>query len=327
MATGTGRAADSSARPERRPLGRTGLLVSPLCIGTSPLASMPRLYGYEVGEQRAEDTLRAVLDGPFNFVDTSNGYGGGAAEERIGHVLGGTGGLPPGFVLATKADPDPRTGDFSGDRVKRSADESLRRLGLDRIQLMYLHDPEFHLTYEQAMAPGGAMEALTSLRDQGVIEHLGVAGGEVPLLGQFARTGLLDVVLNHNRYTLIDRSAEPLIELAAELGLAFVNAAPYGGGILVKGPDAQPAYAYREAPGQVRAAVRAMRRACVGYGVPLAAAALQFSVRNPRVASTVVGVSEAGRVKQLETLLAQPVPDALWAELETLTVGPELWLS
>lgn len=312
---------------DRRPLGRTGLEVSPVCIGTSPLASMPQLYGYEVSEQRAEDTIRAVLDSPFNFLDTSNNYGGGTAEERIGHVLADMGGVPPGFVLATKVDADPRTGDFSGDRVRRSAEESLRRLGLDRIQLMYLHDPEFHLTFAQAMAPGGAVEALACLRDQGVIGHLGVAGGEVRLLRQFAATGLLDVVLNHNRFTLVDRSAEPLISQAAGLGLGFVNAAPYGGGMLVKGPDAQPAYAYRPARDQVRDAVRAMQRACAGYGVPLAAAALQFSVRDRRVASTVVGVSEPARIKELEALAAVPVPAALWAELETLAPGPEFWLA
>jgi D-threo-aldose 1-dehydrogenase len=310
----------------RRRLGRTGLQVSPVCVGTSPLASMPQLYGYEVSPQRAEDTIRAVLDSPFNFLDTSNNYGGGTAEERIGHVLAAAGGMPDGFVLATKVDADPVTGDFSGDRVKRSAQESLRRLGLDRIQLLYLHDPEFHLTFAQAMAPGGAVEALADLRDQGVAAHLGVGGGDVPLLREFAATGQFGVVLNHNRFTLVDRGAEPLIGQCADQGLAFVNAAPYGGGMLVKGPDAQPDYAYRPARDQVRDAVRAMQRACAGYGVPLAAAALQFSARDPRVASTVVGVSEPGRVKELAALLAVPIPDALWDELETLAPGPEFWL-
>jgi D-threo-aldose 1-dehydrogenase len=287
---------------------------------------MPQLYGYEVSQQRAEDTIRAVLDSPFNFLDTSNGYGGGTAEERIGHVLAGTGGLPPGFVLATKVDADPVSGDFSGDRVKRSAEESLQRLGLDRIQLMYLHDPEFHLTFAQAMRPGGAIEALAGLRDQGLAGHLGVAGGDVPLLREFAATGLLDVVLNHNRFTLVDRSAEPLIDQCAQAGLAFVNAAPYGGGILVRGPDAQPDYAYQPARDQVKDAVRAMQRACVARGIPLAAAALQFSARDSRVAATVVGVSSPGRVKELETLLTLPIPAALWDELETLAPGPEFWL-
>jgi len=130
---------------DRRALGRTGLQVSPVCIGTSPLASMPALYGYEVPEDRAEATILAALLGAFNFMDTSNNYGGGSAERCIGRALAAVGGLPPGFVLATKVDADPGTGDFPGDRVKRSVAESLERLGLDRVQLMYLHDPEYHI--------------------------------------------------------------------------------------------------------------------------------------------------------------------------------------
>src|SRR5919206_3440116 len=166
------------ARP--RPFGRTGLAVTPICIGTSPLASMPALYGYAVDAERAEATVEAVLDGPLRFLDTSNNYGGGSAEERIGAVLRRRGGLPRGFVLATKVDPDPQTGDFSGDRVRRSAEESLTRLGLDNVPVLYLHDPEFHLTFEQAMAPGGAVEALVELRDEGTAAHIGVAGGDIP---------------------------------------------------------------------------------------------------------------------------------------------------
>jgi D-threo-aldose 1-dehydrogenase len=312
---------------DRRLLGRTGLEVSPVCIGTSPLASMPEHYGYEVGEQRAEETISAALRGPFNFIDTSNNYGDGAAERYIGSMLAAAGGLPPGFVLATKVDADPGTGDFSGERVKRSAEESLERLRLDRVQLMYLHDPELHLSFAEAMAPGGAVEALVQLRDQGVLGSLGVAGGQVQLLRDFIATGLIDVVLCHNRFTLIDRSAERLMDDAGRREVAFVNAAPYGGGILAQGPDAQPRYAYEPAGEVIRNAVRGMQRACAARDVPLAAAALQFSVREPRVASTVVGVSEPARIDETATLMAQQVPDELWAELDSLTVGPEYWLS
>jgi D-threo-aldose 1-dehydrogenase len=311
---------------DRRTLGRTGLRVSPVCIGTSPLASMPEHYGYEVGQQRAEATIRATLRGPFNFMDTSNNYGGGAAESRIGNVLSAAGGMPPGFVLATKVDADPDTGDFSGERVKRSVAESLDRLGLDRVQLMYLHDPEFHLTFAEAMAPRGAVEALTELRDQGVLGHLGVAAGQVRMLGDFIATGAVDVVLCHNRFTLIDRSAEPLMNDAGRRGVAFVNAAPYGGGMLAKGPGAQPRYAYEPASEVVHTAARAMQRACAVHDVPLAAAALQFSVRDPRVACTVVGVSEPARIDDLVTLMAQQIPDELWAELDSLAVPPGHWL-
>jgi D-threo-aldose 1-dehydrogenase len=308
---------------DRRSLGRTGLEVSPVCIGTSPLASMPEHYGYEVSEQRAMATISAAVRGPFNFIDTSNNYGAGAAERYIGRVLADAGGLPPGLVLATKADADPVTGDFSGDRVRRSVEESLERLGLDRVQLMYLHDPEFHLSFAEAMAPGGPIAALVQLRDEGVLDHLGVAGAEVQLLADFMATGLIDVVLCHNRFTLVDRSAEPLMEDARRRGVGFINAAPYGGGILAQGPDAQPRYAYEPAGAAIRDAVRAMQAACAVHDVPLGAAALQFSTRDPRVASTVVGVSAPARIAETERLMARHVPDELWAELELLTPPPE----
>jgi D-threo-aldose 1-dehydrogenase len=312
---------------DRRPLGRTGLEVSPVCIGTSPLASMPDHYGYEVAPERTEATITAALRGPFNFIDTSNNYGAGAAERYIGNMLAAVGGLPAEFVLATKVDADPDTGDFSGERVMRSVEESLERLGLDRVQLMYLHDPELHLSFAEAMAPGGAIAALAQLRDQGVLGHLGVAGGQVQLLRDFIGTGFLDVVLCHNRFTLVDRSAEPLMHEAHQSGVAFVNAAPYGGGILAQGPDAQPRYAYEPAPAPVRDAVRAMHDACARHDVPPAAAALQFSVREPRVASTVVGVSKPSRIEETAAMMALPVPDELWAELGSLAVSPEHWLT
>ncbi|MBV9446392.1 MAG: aldo/keto reductase [Streptosporangiaceae bacterium] len=310
-----------------RPLGRMGLRVSPVCIGTSPLASMPALYGYEVADDRAEETILAALRSPFNFMDTSNNYGGGTAERRIGRALAATGGLPPGFVLATKVDADPDTGDFSGERVKRSVAESLERLGLDRVPLMYLHDPEYHLTFAEAMARGGPVEALTALRDQGVLAHLGVAGGPVRLMREFIATDEFAAVLSHNRFTLVDRSAGPLMDDACQRGVAFVNGAPYGGGILAKGPGAQPKYAYRPAAAPIMDAVRAMQRACAAHGVSLAAAALQFSLRDPRVASTVVGVSVPSRIGEITALMTEQIPAGLWAELDSLAVAPELWLN
>jgi D-threo-aldose 1-dehydrogenase len=312
---------------DRRLLGRTGLKVSPVCIGTSPLASMPDHYGYEVDQQRAESTISAVLRSPVNFMDTSNNYGGGAAERYIGGVLAAAGGPPPGFVLATKVDADPDTGDFSGERVKRSTEESLGRLGLDKVQLMYLHDPEDHLTFADAMAPGGPVSAMLRLRDEGVFAHVGVAAGQVQMLRDFAATDAFEVVLCHNRFTLVERSSEPLMDDAHQRGVAFVNAAPYGGGILAQGPQAQPRYCYEAASEPIAAAVSAMQRACSARGVSLAAAALQFSVRDPRVASTVIGISNPSRLDATAELLAEEIPGDLWTELDSLAVTPEHWLS
>ncbi|GIM90564.1 aldo/keto reductase [Paractinoplanes toevensis] len=305
-------------------LGSTGLPVSALCVGTSPLASMPGLYGYAVSEERAVATVTAVLaNQKINFIDTSNGYGEeGSAEKRIGLALDGKG-LPPGVVLATKVDPDPRTGDFSGRRVRASLEESLSRLGLDRVQLLHLHDPE-RISFAAATAPGGPVEALAELKQEGLAEHLGVAGGPVGLMRQYLDTGVFEVVLTHNRYTLLDRSAADLFRDAHERGIGVLNAAPYGGGMLAN--EKQQRYAYGARDDRIAAAARAMRTAAARTGVPLAAAALQFSLRAPFIDSTVVGVSSPARVAETVALAETPIPDSLWAELDSLVPPSSLWL-
>jgi D-threo-aldose 1-dehydrogenase len=310
------------------PLGSTGLQVTALCVGTSPLASMPSLYGYEVSVQQAADTIDAVFDsdGAINFVDTSNGYGeDGSAEKRIGRVIRRRGGLPGGTVLATKADPDPRSGDFSGTRVRQSLEESMERLGLEHIDLLHLHDPE-RISFEEATAAGGPVDTLAELKREGLVSHLGVAGGPVGVMRQYLGTGVFEVVLTHNRYTLLDRSAEALFRTAHEQGIGVLNAAPYGGGMLAKGPETQSQYAYGQRDAAVASAATAMRAAADRAKVPLAAAALQFSLRAPFIDSTVVGVTSPARVAQTLELASIPIPDELWEELDALVPGSSLWL-
>ncbi len=295
-----------------RALGRTGLTVPPLCVGTSPLGNFPSQYGYEVSADQARDTLREVLTGPLTFIDTSNNYGDGESERRIGRALAEAGGLPPGAVLATKVDPAPGSSDFSGARVRASIEESLHRLGVDHLQLVYLHDPE-RITFDQATASDGAVAALVQLHDEGVIDHLGVAAGPIDLTLRYLDLGVFEVAITHNRWTLVDTSAEPLLQRAAEV--AVVNGAPYGGGILVKGPKEQPNYAYKPASESIRRRVQQMQDACDAHDVPLAAAALQFSLNQGRIASTIVGISAPGRVEQTLQLATQPIPDELWDTL------------
>jgi D-threo-aldose 1-dehydrogenase len=301
----------------QRSFGKTGLSVTPICIGTSALGSFPAQYGYEVSPERAAATLRRVLEGPVNFVDTSNEYGNGESERRIGRVLAELGGVPAGVVLATKVDPLPGSRDFSGSRVRASVSESLQRLGLDHLQVVYLHDPE-KITFTEATAPGGAVDALIQLREEGVIKYLGVAGGPIDLMRQYLATGVFETVISHNRYTLVDQSAEPLLNDAVQRGIAFVNAAPYGGGMLVKGPDLVPKYCYQPANADTLDRVRKMQQICESYAVPLAAAALQFSLRESRIVSTIVGITEPDRVEQTLRLADWPIPDKLWEDLNPL---------
>ena len=299
-------------------LGKTRFSVTPVCVGTSALGSFPTQYGYEVSAKQAVETILRVLRGPFNFIDTSNEYGnGGDSERRIGQAIKENGGLPPNVVVATKVDPIPGTNDFSGERVKRSVAESLERLGLDRLQVVHFHDPE-KISFAEGMAKGGPVEALVKLRHEGLIEFIGVAGGPIDLMLQYLGTGLFDVCISHNRFTLVDQTASPLMDEARRRGLGFVNCAPYGGGMLVKGPVAIPRYCYAPASARTIERVKKMESACANYGVPLAAAALQYSTRDGRVASTVVGMSDPTRVDQTVRLLEAQIPNALWAILEPL---------
>jgi D-threo-aldose 1-dehydrogenase len=303
-----------SAVTERRPLGRTSLSVTRLCFGSGGLGSLPLIFGYDTPEGQAVDTVAAELDSPINFLDTSSGYSDGEAERRIGLGIARRGGLPPGFVLATKVDPDPVTGAFDGDAVRRSVEGSLTRLGIDRIQLLYLHDPE-RISFAQATAPGGPVEALFALRDQGVAAHLGVAGGPVGNLLQFLDLGGFEVVLTHNRYTLLDRTAEPLLERAKRDGLGFVQGAPFGGGVLAKGLAAFDTYAYRPMTTQTRRRAEQLAEICAAANVPLGAAALRFTLSDNRVDSTVVGVTHPERIQQILTWADWDIPGDVWARL------------
>lgn len=306
-----------------RPLGATGLQVTSVCVGGGPLGGMPQNFGYDVPADRAVQTVLRVFDGPFTFLDTSNNYAGGESERRIGQAIAERGGLPDGFVLSTKVDRAP-DGTFDGAQVRRSLEQSLRRLGLDRVPLLYLHDPE-HIPFEAGVAPGGPVEELVRIRDEGLADHLGVAGGPVDLMRRYVDTGVFEVLLTHNRWTLIDRSAGDLLDHAHAAGVAVVNGAPFGGGILAKGSTRQPKYAYREADDTVLGCVRGIERACADHDVPLAAAALQFSLRDPRVAATVVGVSRPERITETAEYATWPVPDALWDRLEQAAAPASRW--
>jgi D-threo-aldose 1-dehydrogenase len=304
-----------------RPLGGTGLPVTGLCVGTGEIGGMP-VYGPPVPEEQSMATARRAFAGPLNFVDTSNGYG--LSEERLGTALAELGGVPAGLLLATKVDPE-EGGPFDGRRVMASAQESRGRLGVGHLPLLYLHDPE-RISFEQAMAPGGPVAALRELVAEGQVAHLGVAGGPIGLLRRFVATGSFQVVLTHNRWTLLDRSAEPLLEDCAAANVAVVNGAPFGGGILAKGPAFSPKYAYRPASPALLGAASAMQATCARFAVPMAAVALQYSLREPRITSTIVGMSRPERYDEALALAAHPIPDDLWSEIEVLMPGPEHWL-
>ena len=311
---------------QRRAIGGSGLTVTPLCFGTSGLGDMPDTYGYAVDEGRARETLNAIFDGPVNFLDTSNNYGFGRSEARIGDAIRERGGLPGGFVLCSKVDRDMETGRFDAARVRQSVEESLTRLGLSRIPLLHLHDPEHARDLTEITRDGGALDALFKLKDEGLADAVGLAMGRLDIMEPILRAHPFDALISHNRYTLLNRCADGMFRDADARGIAVLNAAPYAGGVLAKGSAIMPRITYQQVDNAALAPVRAIEQVCARHNVAPGAAALQFSMRDARVTSTIVGVTKPERVAQTLDWATADIPDALWRDLEALgyvTEDPE----
>jgi len=300
---------------ERRQIGATGIAVTALGFGASGLGSMPDTYGYAVDEARARETLHAIFDGPVNLLDTSNAYGFGRSEERIGAAIRERGGLPPGFVLSTKLDRDMETGRFDGDRALRSLEESLGRLGLDSVPLLHLHDPEYGRDLSEITGKGGALDTLFRLKEEGLAGAVGLAMGRLDLMTELLADRPFDALISHNRWTLLNRSADALFDTAHARGIAVLNAAPYAGGVLAKGSAEMPRVTYQEADDRSLAPVREIEALCARHDVAPGAAALQFSLRDPRVAATIVGVTKPGRVHESLSWAETAIPEAFWTDL------------
>jgi len=308
---------------EHHTFGKPGTPFSRLTLGTSWNADRVR------GLDRVS-ALEHVLDldpaaSPVTVIDTSNEYAQGLSEQIIGDALRRRGGVPAGITIATKLDRDPETGSYSAERMRRSLAESRERLGLDVIPLLYLHDPE-RISYEETFADDGPVRALVAMKEAGEAASIGISGGPAPMLQHYVETGLFDAVITHNRYTLVDRSADELIDIAVSRGVIVVNAAVYGGGALARWPQPVSTYAYQPVHPKVAQAVAAMGDLCEQRGGSLAAAALQFSTRDPRIATTVVGAHTSDHVQQFVADSQLDIADSLFAELDSLAPPGDVWL-
>jgi len=292
--------------------------VSPVTLGTSGLGRDTEPGS--AGEDAAVAVALDLFGGGHAYLDTSNNYSGGRSEAVLGLAVARLGPDAAARVVS-KVDPDPETRAFDRDRVLRSFDETRARLGVERLPLLHLHDP-YSVTFEEAVAPGGAVQALLELRESGQVDAIGVAAAPVPLMARYVGTGLFDAVLIHNRFTVIDQSAAPVFADAKERGMTVFNAAPFGSGLLAKGPHEGAVYNYRPAGAELLAWTRRLTEVCDAHGVALPAVALHYSLRSPLIDSTVVGVVSPGRRAQLDELVATQVPEELWAELEALGPAP-----
>jgi D-threo-aldose 1-dehydrogenase len=307
-----------------RTLGSTGLTVSAVAAGGAGIGSWPEFFGYDVPLEQAITLVRQLLESPIRVIDTSNGYSDGESERRIGDAIARHGGLPADHWVATKV--DGKNGNYSGQRVRDSLRESQDRLGIEVFPLVYLHDPEYTPEDADLQGTGGAVDALLALRDEGVIHHIGVAGGDVTVMERFVSSGAFEVLLTHNRWTLVDRSADGLIDQAVARGMGVVNAAYLGGGLLAN-PRGTEKYGYRPAARETIDAALALEELAKSWNVPLSTAALQFSLRDPRIHMSVVGISKPERLPALLEAVESDLPEEFWRAAELLLPDRQLWLA
>jgi D-threo-aldose 1-dehydrogenase len=305
-----------------RALPRAELAISVLGVGSTALAGMFD----PVPEPEALATLRAAADGGLRYFDTAPQYGHGLGEQRVGRALRELG--RDRFIVSTKVGKLLRPGriefDYSHAGALRSVDQSLERLGLERIDMLFIHDVnrKYHgeaveQRYREAMA--GAIPALAGLRRAGTVKAIGVALNELDICARFVREAELDAVMLPARYTLLDQSAAAeLLPLCEARGVAVLVAAPFDSGILATGAEAGARYNYAPAPPAIVERTRLIESVCRRHGVALAAAALQFPLAHPAVAGVVAGMRSPREVEANLALMRADIPEAFWADLKAL---------
>ena len=301
---------------EKREVSSTNIFVTSMSFGSSALGSMPDTYGYAVEDELALKTLEAILNSPVNLIDTSRNYGMGRSESRIGKAITNKRLGKSNFFVSTKLDRDMRTNIFDAKRVRKSHEESLTALGIDNLPILYLHDPEYAADIKLVRGNQGAIAELFRLKEEGLTKAAGLAMGRLDLMASLLSEWDFDCLITHNRYTLLNRSAGDIIENASRKGISVFNAAPFCGGMLAKGSANFDSYVYQKASPQVLNRVRHLENICGRHGVSLGAAALQFSMRDPRITSTICGVSHPESVRKCIEWASIRIPDSFWDEID-----------
>ena len=327
--------ASQSALP-RRALGRTGLQASVLGFGTAPLGDL----FLQLDDETAIAAAERAFELGVNLLDTSPLYGYGLSEHRCGTALRR---VPrQDVVLCTKVGrwmdpfhrPENRAGfvggqphrpvvDYSYDGTMRSVEQSLLRLGTDRIDLLLIHDVDVWThgaaaiedRFREAMA--GAYVALDKLRSEGVVAGIGIGVNEAEMCVRFAQAGTFDVMLLAGRYSLLEQPAlKEFLPLAQRQGLAVLLGGVFNSGILATGPISGAKYNYQDAPPEILGRVTEIKRICDAHGVALPTAAMHFALGHPAVASVVLGAHSPQEVERNAAALTTKVPGALWADLK-----------
>jgi D-threo-aldose 1-dehydrogenase len=323
---------------ETRPLGRTGFEITRLGLGTAPLGGLFEA----VSETAAVETIERAWEAGIRFFDTAPLYGFGNSERRLGLALAKR--PRTEFALATKvgrllrgdAPPDesPLSGglgrwqdvpdlnpvfDFSYDGVMRCVEESLVRFGLDRVDVLHIHDPDEH--YDEALA--GAYRALDRLRTERTIRAVGAGMNQAEMLVRFAREADFDCFLVAGRYTLLDQSAlAQLLPLCLERGIGVILGGVFNSGILAD-PRPGAMFDYAPAPAELVERAQRLRDVCGQHDAPLKAAALQFALAHPAVTCVLLGARSVGELDDSLELVRLPLADELWKALRRERLLPD----
>ena len=306
-------------------LGRGGLTVGPLAFGSAPIGNL----GREVSEDEWRSALSAAWDAGVHYFDTAPHYGLGLAERRLAAGLA----EHDGFIVSTKVGrllaPGPgdamddegyavptthvRVRDYSRDGILRSLESSLERLGLDRVDILFVHDPDEY--YREALE--GAFPALEELRSQGVITSYGAGMNQSEMLADFVRETDLDVIMLAGRYTLLEQGAlDDLLPECERRGVSVVAAGVFNSGLLARArPRADVTYNYEPAPPEILARVHRIADVLERHGTTLPEAAAQFALAHPAVATVCLGARSAAQVERNAALLHTPIPEQAWQEL------------
>ena len=314
---------------QKRTIPGTSVALTSLGFGGAPIGNLYR----EVSDADAIGAVEAAWEHGIRYFDTAPHYGLGLSERRLGEALRGA---PRGdYVLSTKVGrlirPNPSAGgrdaegfdvgdelvrvrDYSRDGVLRSIEESLARLGTDRVDIVYIHDPDDY--WAEALA--GAVPALSQLRDEGVIGAFGAGMNQSEMLHRFVAETDVDVVMLAGRYTLLEQGArQDLLPACARRGVGVVDVGVFNSGLLSKDRPAPGAtYNYEPAPAELLERANLLAEICERHGTTLPAAALAFPFREPVVVGVAVGMRTAAEVERNVALASREVPPTLWEELE-----------
>lgn len=304
------------------------LTLSRLGFGAANLGNLYRA----MSDEQAWSILQTAWDAGIRYFDTAPHYGLGLSERRLGAFLATR--PRDEFVLSSKVGrllvPDPdgagtldaandfavaadhrRVWDFSADGVRRSVEESLLRMGLDRLDVVYLHDPE---RFDLTVGIGEGIPAAAALRDEGTVAAIGVGSMDTAALLAVTETGALDLLMLAGRYTLLEQpAAHRVLPACARHSTRVVLASVFNSGLLARDELSDDArFEYRPVPAPIRTRYEALARVCHGHGVPVPAAALRFGLQNDSVASVVIGAATSAQVAQSAAWMSVTVPDALW---------------